>query len=252
MNSRVTANDSLEPLPFYHPAPISNQNTLAANLGEPVSECEKRLYAQLKEYQAQDKSMQTAYCGAQVQVALLDRHCGQLQKQLHAKEEREQNRNAGERRERLMGNGLPHALTQGEFYDRCTKKAEEAAANEATKRAQEQEHAQVKVLKDVWNEGEKQRKAQNAEAYCQWKEGPMAEWTVAWDSVHTEGCRFVGLPKPKAPAKLKPLLKPWVTHKGDTEGSLASEGGVPLIEGNGEGDNDESNESDSADSSDRG
>ncbi|KAG8740891.1 hypothetical protein FRC10_003779 [Ceratobasidium sp. 414] len=236
-DSPITSNDHLEPLPFHHAIPLPCQLSLPGGFGEPTTELEKYLFAQLQQYHARDKEMQTAYRGAHAQLALADRHCSQLQTQLQAKEECANKRKAGDGGGRLLGDGMPRALCNSDFYKRVKQLHDDATAKEAAKKQKALDNVETKRLKDAWNEEEKARKALNAEAHRQWKEGPLAAWTAAQKQAKDEGRCLVCWPKPKAPVKLKALLQLWKVQEEAVAATEEAEMGV-VGEGTDESDSD--------------
>ncbi|CUA69981.1 hypothetical protein RSOLAG22IIIB_08826 [Rhizoctonia solani] len=203
----VTVANSLTPLPFHHLPPLPS-STLAMN--KAAISPEARLMAELEAYRAQEHTLQKMYEGAQAQLVLADRHCSLLQGRLAAKEDRAKEKTARTGHERLMGDGLPRALSHGEFYDVRVRRSQIAAAEEVEKERKAAKNAQIKGMKEEWKLAEAARKEQNNQVRLKWKEGPLAKWNAAHEQAKAEGRRLMGMPRPKPPPKLPPLPKPWL------------------------------------------
>jgi hypothetical protein len=240
-DSRITSHDNLDHLPFYR---LPTPPVISPSLGEPSSELELCLAQQLEEFRRRDEAMVAAYRGAQAQLVLADRHCSLLQGQLNAKETSAAARREGKGKGKLMGDGLPRVLTQGTFYDQCVENRRLEEAAQEAKRQREIKNAEVKRIREDWNEQEQARKTVDREAYRIWKEGPLAEWEAEKALRKAEG-RRARWTRPKAPQRSKPIPKPWLAQEvaeepEGAEGAEAAEGG-----GDVEGDSDDEDEDES-------
>ncbi|KAF8594873.1 hypothetical protein BDV93DRAFT_577218 [Ceratobasidium sp. AG-I] len=230
----ITSHNRLEPLPFYHFPPAL---PTIPRVGVPGSQRELDLEQQNKEFRRREKEIGAVYRGAQAQLVLVDRHCGLLQSQLNAKESKEEARQQGRGKARLMGDGLPKVLTQGAIYEQARKNREIEKAEQEAKQQRETRNAELKRMKETWSEQERARKEGDKMARRQWEEGPLAEWEAEKAARQAEG-RRARWARPKPPKRSKPLPKPSLT-----QGGMVEEVGVAEVVVESDGDEGDASES---------
>ncbi|TFK19805.1 hypothetical protein FA15DRAFT_547109, partial [Coprinopsis marcescibilis] len=86
---------------------------------EPKTKTEAVLVAALQELHAETQGLKQCMVELQASNVLNETYCNKLHFQLAMKEEKAKNK--GQRRGKLMGDGLPRMLTGDEFYERVVQ-----------------------------------------------------------------------------------------------------------------------------------
>ncbi|TFK23857.1 hypothetical protein FA15DRAFT_593413 [Coprinopsis marcescibilis] len=95
----------------------SNLNTLID--APPQTKSEAVLIAALSELKVENENLKHCLIELQATNILNETYCNKLRMQLAGKEEKATRK--GEKRGKLMGDGLPHMLTDDEFYERVVE-----------------------------------------------------------------------------------------------------------------------------------
>jgi len=110
----------------------------------------------------------------QATMVLQRLYCGRVRRQLAAKEIKEGVR-AKKKGGKLLGDGLPHLLTDDEFFEKVKAHWEAAEAAEVEREARKQQRQDQATEVENWKKQEEERKKRNQGLEVKWK-GAVEEW----------------------------------------------------------------------------
>ena len=179
--------------------------------------------------QAQVNLLKGQVLQLQATMVLQCLYCARVRQQLSAKEVKDDQK--GKKAGRLLGDGLPHLLTDDEFYERIKAHWESVEVVELWRAMQKQRQIDLVAEVENWKKNEAERKERNMDLEAIWKSA-VANWETRKAEVKVSGGRLKDWtqvnPRPK---KTDPEFK---QEKAVPKPKLTKELAAPAEESDGE------------------